>query len=228
MEINYLQQEYLFVYLLNISSMVIRLKQSGDIWLVNCFEGCQHLLAKKKVKISQIKKIIITDNNIHNFSGLLGLLSSISLKTQTNQIDIYGPENLYKYVFWGRKYSQTNFRYKLYIHTILNNLVIQQINCNIYFFNHKCNIITYILLLSEIPGPFGLNNAIKYKIPFGPLYGYLKLGYHFILPDGFVMYSQNFLSGYYLGSKLFLHANKPMQNNSRQMLNNYYYLLYCS
>lgn len=227
MEINNLQQEYLFIYLSNTSSFLIKLRQIGDIWLFNCLEGCQHALARKKVKISQIKKIIITDNNIKNISGLLGLLSSISLNTKTNRIDIYGPEGLSKYIFWGRKYSQTNFRYKLYIHTVADGLVAKQLNFSIYAFkrSYESNLVNYTFLLSEEPGSFNSINATKYKIPFGPLYGYFKVGKNFILPDGFIAYSESFISGYYLGCKvLFMH--KCMKKEAINVLHNYTCLIY--
>ena len=204
MEINSLQQEYLFVYLTGSSSFLVKLRQLGDIWLFNCSEGCQHVLARKKMKISQIRKIIITSNDVKNISGLLGLLSSISLNTKTPRIDIYGPQGLGKYIFFCRKYSQTNFRYKLYIHTVFDGLVARQFNFSIYAFvyDYKFRLINYAFLLSEEAGPFDSVNAVKYKVPFGPIYGYLKMGKNFLLPDGFIACSQNFIYGYYLGNKI--------------------------
>ncbi len=44
------------------------------------------------------------------------LLSSLSLNTSIKKIDLYGPNGLVNYLFLGRKYSQTNFRYTLSIH----------------------------------------------------------------------------------------------------------------
>ena len=227
MEISNLQQEYLFIYLSNTSSFLIKLRQLGDIWLFNCFEGCQHALARKKIKISQIKKIIITDNNIKNVSGLLGLLSSISLNTQTDRIDIYGPKGLNKYVFCGRKYSQTNFRYKLYIHAVIDGLIAKQLNFGIYAFKHnyKDSLVNYIFLLSEEPGTFNSINAVKYQIPFGPLYGYFKAGKNFILPDGSISRSKNFIFGYYLGCKVFF-INRRIKKGAIKMLYDYTFLLY--
>lgn len=227
MEINNLQQEYLFIYLSNTSSFLIKLRQVGDIWLFNCFEGCQHALARKKVKISQIKKIIITDNNIKNVSGLLGLLSSISLNTKTDRIDIYGPKGLNKYIFFGRKYSQTNFRYKLYIHAVTDGLITKQSNFSIYAVKHndRDSLINYIFLLSEDPGPFNSANAVKYQIPFGPLYGYFKCGKNFILPDGFTAYSKNFICGYYLGCRVFF-IYRCIKKEAIEMLHNSTCLLY--
>lgn len=222
-----LRQEYLFVSLSNTFSFFIRLKQLGDVWLFNCFEGCQHILKRKKVKISQVKKIIITSNSVECISGLLGLLSSINLNTKTNRLDIYAPRALHKYILWGRKYSQTNFRYELYVHTILDGLIAHHVNLSIYtvYQCYTLGLVNCIILFSEQPGPFNSTKAVDYKIPFGRLYGYFKLRKNFILPDGFIAYSNNFLHGYYLGNKV-LFIFRDIREGIMPVLSNYTYLTY--
>ena len=202
MDIQKLNQEYLFISSIGTFSFLIRLNQSGEIWLFNCVEGCQHILNKKKIKISQIKKIIIVDNHVVNTCGLLGLLSSISLNKGADQIDIYAPEGLHNYIFWGRKYSQTNFRYNLYIHKLSNGLVTNHINFYIHrlYYTNTVSIFKYIFLLSENSGPLNSRNMQNYSIPIGPLFGHLKTGANFVLPDGFLIYRQSFILGYYLGN----------------------------
>ena len=206
MEINYLKQAYIAGYLWDVSSFFIKFIQSGDVWLFNCFESCQHVLSIKKIKISQIKKIIITDNSINNTSGLLGLLSSISLNTNTQRIDIFGPVGLQYYLFGGRKYSQTNFRYKLYIHELSRNLIFNQLHfsVSVLFYTNFESSKSYVILSSQGPGSLNSVKALNYKIPFGPFYGYLKLGKKFILPDGFIFCSQDFVLGYLLGYKFII------------------------
>ena len=203
MEVNYLKQEYVSIYLLSISSFFIRFSQCGDVWLFNCFEGCQHILPIKKIKISQIKKIIITKNSIHYTSGLLGLLSSISLNTTTDRIDLLGPVGLRYYLFSGRKYSQTNFRYRLYIYEFSRQLTFKyfDISVSAFYDTYIKGLIHYVQLFAEEPGSLDSIKAFNYKIPFGPLYGWLKLGKKFILPDGFMVCNQDFVSGYFLGYK---------------------------
>ena len=206
MEINYLKQENISSYLLGVSSFFIKFSQYGDVWIFNCFESCQHVLSIKKIKISQIKKIIITDNYIYNVSGLLGLLSSISLNTKTDRIDIFGPVGLQYYLFGGRKYSQTNFRYKLYIHELSRRLIFTQFHISLsVFYNSRIESSkNYVILSSERPGSLYSVKAFNYKIPFGPFYGDLKSGKKFVVPDGFIFCSQEFVSGYFLGYKLII------------------------
>jgi len=226
-EINNLQTKYLFVSFFSSSSFLVKLKQLGHIWIFNCFEGCQHLLATKKIKVSQIKKIIITNNNINNLGGLLGLLSTISLNTNINRIDIYGPEGLDKYVLLGRKYSYTNFRYKLYFHTISISMLINDLDLSIYAFTNDLSSseIDYSFIFSENSASFNLNYAIDFNVPFGPLFGFLKAGKNLILPDGFILYSHSFISGYYLGMKLSL-LNRNIGKYSSRIIKDSTYSVY--
>jgi len=181
----------------------------------------------KKIKVSQIKKIIITNNNINNLAGLLGLLSTISLNTNIDRIDIYGPEGIDKYVLFGRKYSYTNFRYRLYFHTFSISMLINDFDFSIYAFNNHllCSNIDYTFIFAENSAAFNLNHAISFNIPFGPLFGFLKAGKNLILPDGFILYSHNFISGYYLGLKLAL-INKSINKHRSRIVNNSTYSLY--
>lgn len=209
------------------SSFCLKLDQLGQIWLFNCLEGCQHILATRKIKISQIKKIVLTNLSTANISGLMGLLSSLSLSTKIERMDIYGPKGLSKCLFLSRKYSQTSFRYRLYVHDIGKSLIQHQSNFSLCllagFDGYKR--MDYILFTSQSPGPFDLKRAVIYSIPFGPLYGRLKLGYNFILPDGFFLSSRNFISGYYLGSKI-VFINASTRRYSSEALKNITYFAF--
>nr|YP_007878142.1 conserved hypothetical plastid protein [Calliarthron tuberculosum]AGA63753.1 conserved hypothetical plastid protein [Calliarthron tuberculosum] len=206
MEIINLRQKYLFLSssASDVSSFLIKLDQLGQIWLFNCYEGCQHILAKKKIKISQITKIVITELSIQKISGLLGLLSSLSLNTKIDKIDIYGPKGLEYYLLLGRKYSQTSFRYRLYFHIISTGLIISNDFVKLYACINNLNYLyfDYYIITKEVPGRFNLNEALIYKVPIGPLYGQLKKGVNFILPDGYILYGNSFTQSYNLGIKV--------------------------
>jgi hypothetical protein len=44
-------------------------------------------------------------------------------------------------------------------------------------------------------------------VPLGPLYGELKIGKDFILPDGTIIYGSSFINTYYLGEKVVFVSN---------------------
>ena len=206
MKIINLKQKYVFISSCQdvSTNFVIKVEPLGQIWLLNCSEGCQHILTRKRVKISQITKIIITDLKIDNINGLLGLLSTLNLNTRIENIDIYGPRGLADYIFLGRKYSQTNFHYVLSIYNFETSIIAHSSFYRIYAFKALSSMFlyNYSIVISEKPGRFDVLKAINYQVPLGPLYGYLKYGKDFILPDGTMIYGNSFINTYYLGNKV--------------------------
>lgn len=228
MKIINLKQKYLFVYSFQDigSAFAVKIQDAGQVWLLNCSEGCQNILARKKIKISQITKIIITDLKIQNVSGLMGLLSSLSLNTVIKTIDLYGPKGLAEYLYLGRKYSQTNFRYALSIYRIETGLIIINNFYRMYAFK-KLNtlfIYSYSILTSERPGHFNLLQATNFQLPLGPLFGNLKLGKDFILPDGTIIYGNKFVDNYYLGNKISFFSDS-IERCSLENINNGNFIL---
>nr|YP_010195452.1 ribonuclease Z [Gracilaria baiana]UAD82849.1 ribonuclease Z [Gracilaria baiana] len=166
-------------------------KNLKTIWLFNCCEGSQHYLMKQKIKINQVSKIIITEMTICNISGLPGLLSSLSLSNKKSAIHVYGPTDLAKYLELIKKYSKTNFRYNLYFHILNTNYIIRDHQYQIYCLKRS----TYFEFIVTIPknkGKFKLYHAKQWQIEIGPIYGKLKKGYDFILPDGTPVNSKDF------------------------------------
>lgn len=188
------------------------LYDSKEIWLFNCSEGCQHLLRKKKIKINYISKIIITNLNIKNISGLLGLLSSLSLINREKQISIYSPQGLDKYLNFGKKYSQTNFRYNIYFYILRTGLIIHNNSYQVYTFKNN---ITFDLLIikHEQFGKFQLLKAKQFDLMEGPLYGKIKKGSDFLLPDGLILNSNNFTYKNTSGIKISFISNQYHQRN---------------
>lgn len=136
----------------------------------------------------------------------MGLLSSLSLNTRVSKINIYGPAGLENYILLNSRYSQTSFHYKLYINTVSIGLVSQALTINSYIFA-RINYLSFMhfdcaIVVAERPGRFNLIKAVKYNLPIGPLFSYLKAGRSFLLPDGCIVYGDHFISDYFLGVKI--------------------------
>lgn len=203
MKIISLEHKNLFLSLSFQPNFLIKLEQLGQLWLFNCIEGCQQILAQKKIKVNQITKIIITDLYINNISGLLGLLSSLSLNSNIKCLDLYAPKGLINYLLMGRKYSLTSFRYKLYLHIISKGLITSCPYIKLYAYSSTPDtVINYCLLVNEKLGHFDLKRSLVYNIPLGPLFSKLKEGNNFLLPDGYIVYGNLFLDNYSLGNKI--------------------------
>nr|YP_009315256.1 Ribonuclease Z [Yamadaella caenomyce]SCW23711.1 Ribonuclease Z [Yamadaella caenomyce] len=182
----------------------IKCSQTGEILLFNCPEGCQHILIKHKVKLHQINHIIFSDLSINNLGGLAGLLASLSLYKRINSINLYGPKGLLNYINLIRKYSQTTFKYNIYVHTrtilsIQNKVLCWSIN---YPKDKACTSMMYSLFESEKQGRFQILKAKKYQIPTGPIYALLKLHRSFLLPDGTIIQGSFFTYPHIHGVKI--------------------------
>lgn len=215
MEISYLNKNLDHFKNLN-SSFIIKLKALKDLWIFNCCDGCQYSISYKALKINNISKIIITDLRINNISGLLGLLSSLNLIGRVKALHIYGPIGLKYYLDLGKKYSQTNFNYIVYIHILKLGLVINHYQYKIYTFINDSQY-EFVIIQLEQYGTFLLNKAKKnYLIP-GPLYGQLKKGAIFILPDGLIFNGYSFTNLNILGNQFSFFLN---QYCNRRILEN--------
>nr|UAD88756.1 ribonuclease Z [Gracilariopsis chorda] len=215
MKIIRLNSNDLFVQNIN-TCFYWQLKHLKKIWLFNCFEGCQHYLAKKHIKISQLSVIIITEMNIYNISGLPGLLSTLSLTNKQDALHVYGPDNLAKYIELTKRYSQTHFRYNLYFHKLKTGCIIQNNKYQIYCFQ-KMFQFEFIINIGEKNGKFELDKAQKLKIRIGPLYGQLKRGSNFILPDGILINSKNLITTNNSGNQILFFSRKHISKKSKQI-----------
>nr|QCI04565.1 ribonuclease Z [Apoglossum ruscifolium] len=189
------------------TSFMIQFLDFKDIWLFNCCEGCQYILNNNNCKINNISKIIITDMHINNISGLMGLLSSLNLIGRIKSLHIYAPKDLVDYLNLCKKYSHTNFSYIVYIHILKTGLVINSDQYRLYSFVNDFQY-EFIIMELEQYGKFILSKAREnYLIP-GPLYGKLKRGVDFILPDGFSLNGNDFTVINLFGSQLSFLLNK--------------------
>lgn len=216
MDINYLNQSIREFKNLN-TSFILRLTSFKDIWIFNCSEGCQYRIIDKGFKINNISKIIITSLHINNISGLLGLLSSLNLLGRMKALHIYGPVGLKYYLDLGKKYSHTNFNYIVYIHILKTGLIINNYNYRVYSLITKTKY-QFIILQLEQFGTFLLNKAKKNYLISGPLYGKLKKGLIFLLPDGSILNGCKFTTLNFLGKQFFFalnpYCNRKIVENS--------------
>nr|YP_009773970.1 conserved hypothetical plastid protein [Caulacanthus okamurae]QIZ74587.1 conserved hypothetical plastid protein [Caulacanthus okamurae] len=198
------------------TSLILNFKDLKEIWLFNCCQGCQQMMEKKTIKMSQISKIIITELNIENISGLLGLLSSLSLINRKKVLNIYGIKGLEKYLDFGKKYSQTKFRYNLYFHIFRTGFIAKNKNCYMYSVLNNIRF-EFLLFSKEQYGKFYLNYAKKFNLVKGPLYGKLKKGYRLLLPDGFILDGNEFTDKNKTGYKKSLIICRYCARNSTEI-----------
>lgn len=170
----------------NVSSVALSLPQKAEIWLFDCGEGTQHQILHSDLKSSQIKRIFITHLHGDHIFGLMGLLASCGLAGNAENIAIYGPPGLDKYIKACMNYSSTHLSYNLQFNTVEPGLVYEneQFSVTTYPLKHRITAFGYRVTEKDRLGKFDIEKAKALGIPPGPVYGKLKQGETISLEDG--------------------------------------------
>lgn len=171
----------------NVSSVALRLPQRAEVWLFDCGESTQHQFLKSEFKSSQIRRIFVTHMHGDHIFGLPGLLASCGMAgTGQQQIDIYGPPELGKYLEACRRYSRTQSSYPIEVHITEPGKVYEDedyiVTCQ--KLKHRIPAHGYRVVEKDRTGHFDVKRAAALGIPPGPLYGKLKRKEVVTLADG--------------------------------------------
>lgn len=100
----------------NPTSQVVEL--SNQMFLVDCGEGTQVQIRRKKIKFSRIQRVFISHLHGDHFFGLIGLISTFSLLNRQDELHIYGPKGIKDIILLQIKLSQSYTSYPLYFHEL--------------------------------------------------------------------------------------------------------------
>ncbi|PZO50254.1 MAG: ribonuclease Z [Phormidesmis priestleyi] len=171
----------------NVSSVALRLPQRAEVWLFDCGESTQHQFLKSEFKSSQIRRIFVTHMHGDHIFGLPGLLASCGMAgTGQQQIDLYGPPDLAKYLDACRRYSKTQSSYPIRVHITEPGKVYEDDDYLVICqrLKHRIPAHGYRIVEKDRTGHFDVKRAATLGIPPGPLYGNLKRGEVVTLTDG--------------------------------------------
>ena len=171
----------------NVSSVALRLPQRAEVWLFDCGEGTQHQFLRSDFKSSQIRRSFVTHMHGDHIFGLPGLLASCGMAgTGQQQIDIYGPTALGKYLEACRRYSKTQSSYPIKVHITEPGTVYEDNDYKVVCqrLKHRIPAHGYRIIEKDRTGHFDVKRAATLGIPPGPLYGQLKRGEVVTLADG--------------------------------------------
>nr|YP_009257449.1 hypothetical protein [Coeloseira compressa]ANH09532.1 hypothetical protein [Coeloseira compressa] len=186
----------------------LKIHQSRDIWLINCAEGSQNYCIKSKTKINRIYGIIITSLHINHIAGIIGFLSTLSLINRTNNLYIYAPKGINKYLKLIKRYAKTNFKYKIYFLVLRTNAILNIKNNIIYFGINQQKNYALVFLNYEQYNHFNLKKAKIFRVSPGPIYNNLKKCSNMLLPDGLILNGHQFITMYENGKKITITSTK--------------------
>ena len=92
------------------------LQHNEQLFLIDCGEGTQVQLRKRKIKFSKINHIFVSHLHGDHYFGLIGLLSTFHLTGRQNDLHIYAPAKLKEIIDLQFKASGTWLEYKLHFH----------------------------------------------------------------------------------------------------------------
>ena len=94
------------------------LEINGHIILIDCGEGTQIELRRRKVKFSRINHIFISHLHGDHFFGLPGLISTIRLLGREKELHIYGPKGIKEAITLLLKLGDSWTNYPLLFHEL--------------------------------------------------------------------------------------------------------------
>ena len=103
----------------NPTSQVLEIR--NHMFLIDCGEGTQVQLRKKKIRFSKINHIFISHLHGDHFYGLVGLISTFMLLNRQNDLHIYGPKGIKEIVLLQLRYSNSYTNYNLYFKELTSN-----------------------------------------------------------------------------------------------------------
>lgn len=100
----------------NPTSQVLEI--NGHMFLIDCGEGTQVQLRKKKIKFAKINHIFISHLHGDHFYGLIGLISTFMLLNRQHDLHVYGPKGIKEVILLQLKLSKSYTGYGLYFHEL--------------------------------------------------------------------------------------------------------------
>lgn len=144
------------------------LQTQDDIFLIDCGEGTQLQLSKYKIRKSRISHIFISHMHGDHYFGLIGLLTSMSLLTRTQDLHLHAPPLLKEIIDLQLNAANTTLSYKVHFHPLNEEGVIANTNkISIECFKVKHRIECWGFLFREIKKPRHIDpeRVRSYEIP---------------------------------------------------------------
>lgn len=144
------------------------LQTPEDLFLIDCGEGTQLQLSKYKIRRSKISHIFISHLHGDHYFGLIGLLTSMSLLSRTQDLHLHAPPLLEEIINLQLQAASTTLNYKVHFHPLSAEKVIAHTGkVSVESFPVKHRIDCWGFIFREIRNPRTVvpERAKSYEIP---------------------------------------------------------------
>lgn len=187
----------------NVTSMALKLlAERNEIWLFDCGEATQHQILETNIRPRKITKIFITHMHGDHIFGLPGFLSSrsfqaSSLEDQQQDLDLYGPVGIEKYVMTSLRLSGSKLSYRINFHELdasHSGKIFSDETFEVHMspLDHTIFCMGYRVVEKDKKGELDAEALKAEGVPFGPLFGKIKNGQDIEL-DGRIIKAADFI-----------------------------------
>jgi ribonuclease Z len=171
----------------NPTSQVLQTQE--DFFLIDCGEGTQLQMSKYKIRRSKISHIFISHMHGDHYFGLIGLLTSMSLLSRTQDLHLHAPAVLEDIINLQLKAANTTLNYKVHFHPLGDEGIIVNSNkISVECFKVRHRIECWGFLFKEIKKPRKVDaeRAKSYEIP-ASFYEKLQNGEDYVSKKGTIV-----------------------------------------
>ncbi|MFC5045703.1 ribonuclease Z [Aquimarina hainanensis] len=173
----------------NPTSQVLEI--GNHIFLIDCGEGTQVELRKKKIKFSRIKHVFISHLHGDHFYGLVGLVSTFKMLGREAPLHIYGPKGIKEIITLQLKLSDSWTDYPLHFHelsSLESELIMEDERIEVSTIPLQHRVYCNGFLFKEKPGDrkLILSKVLNYDID-KAYYNSIKKGKDVVMDDGRVI-----------------------------------------
>jgi ribonuclease Z len=165
------------------------LQTQEDLFLIDCGEGTQLQLSKYKIRRSKISHIFISHMHGDHYFGLIGLLTSMSLLSRTQDLHLHAPPLLKEILDLQLNAANTTLNYKVHFHPLGEECVIANTNkISVECFKVRHRIECWGFLFREVKNPRSIDpeRVKSYEIP-AAFYEQLQKGADYTTKKGTII-----------------------------------------
>jgi ribonuclease Z len=170
----------------NYTSQLLQVGNQG--FIIDCGEGMQHQLYRLRVRHDHVRQIFISHLHGDHVFGLIGLLTSFSLKQRSEPLEVFGTPGLQELVDTHVRICGVRFSFDLRITEVdptVVALVFDHPLLTVYTvpLHHRTACTGWLFREKVRPRNMQPEKIIEYNIPYTAIPG-IKQGADWVQPDG--------------------------------------------